>query len=90
VAVAGILGGLVFPLAAAVALKERDTTTGRTAGAIDAADHLGACVGALATGTLLVPVLGVSGACLVVVAIKALSAVHVGVAATAVWRPSRR
>jgi len=90
VAVAGILGGLVFPLAAAVALKERDTTTGRAAGAIDAADHLGGCLGALATGTVLVPVLGVSGACLVVVAIKALSAVQVGVAATTVWRPSGR
>ena len=40
------------------------------------------CLGALATGTVLVPVLGVSGACLAVVAIKALSAVQVGLAAT--------
>jgi len=88
VAVAGILGGLVFPLAAAVALKERGATTGRAAGAIDAADHLGACVGALATGTVLVPILGVSGACLVVVAIKALSAVQVGVASTIGQRAS--
>ena len=88
VGISGILGGLVFPLAAAVALKERDTTTGRTAGAIDAADHLGACVGALATGTLLVPILGISGACLAVVAIKSLSAVLVG-AATAFPQPRR-
>ena len=81
VGVAGVLGGLVFPLAASVALKERGATTGRAAGAIDAADHVGACVGALATGTLLVPILGVSGACMAVVAIKALSAVQTGVAA---------
>ena len=82
VGVSGVLGGLVFPLAAAVSLREPGTTTGRAAGAIDAADHAGACLGALAMGTLLVPILGVSGACLVVVAVKALSALVVGAAAT--------
>jgi len=82
VAVAGVLGGLVFPLAAAVTLREARSATGRTAGAVDAADHVGACVGALATGAALVPILGTTGACLAVVGLKALSALVAGLAAT--------
>jgi len=85
VAATGILTGLVFPLAASVALESRPSI-GRAAGAVDAADHVGACLGALATGTVLVPVLGVTGACLVVAAMKALSAVFVG--AASMRRPS--
>jgi len=82
VGVAGVLGGLVFPLAAAVTLREAGSTTGQTAGAVDAADHLGACVGAFVTGTALVPILGTVGACLTVVGLKALSALVVGLAST--------
>lgn len=81
VAVAGVLGGLLFPLAAAVMLEDR-RTTGRAAAAVDAADNAGACLGAFVTGILLVPVLGVTGACLAVAGTKALSALLVGVAAT--------
>jgi spermidine synthase len=81
VAVAGVQGGLLFPLAAAVMLEDR-RATGRAAGAVDAADNAGACLGAFVTGILLVPVLGVSGACLAVAGTKALSALLVGVAAT--------
>ena len=80
VAATGVLGGLVFPLAAAVALEDRPSTA-RAAGAIDAADCLGACIGGLATGVILVPVLGVSGACWVMAGAKALSALLVGSAA---------
>ena len=86
VAVAGVLGGLLFPLAAAVMLEDRPpspkATAGRAAGAVDAADNAGACLGAFVTGILLVPVLGVTGACLAVAGTKALSALLVGVAAT--------
>jgi len=49
---------------------------------VDAADHLGACVGAFVTGTALVPILGTVGACLTVVGLKALSALVVGLAST--------
>jgi spermidine synthase len=80
VAVTGVLGGLVFPLAAAVAL-ETSPSTARAAGAIDAADCIGACIGGLATGVILVPVLGVSGACWAMAGAKALSALLVGSAA---------
>jgi predicted membrane-bound spermidine synthase len=72
----------MFPLAAAVCLRDR-AATGRAAGAVDAADNIGACLGAIATGMLLVPILGVSGACLVVAAIKALSALLLGAATLA-------
>ncbi|MFO8015261.1 MAG: fused MFS/spermidine synthase [Phycisphaerae bacterium] len=83
VGVSGVLGGLVFPLAAAVSLREKGSRTGRAAGAIDAADHVGGCAGALVTGTVLVPVLGLAGACLTVAAMKALSAGLAGAACRA-------
>ncbi|HUU30652.1 MAG TPA: hypothetical protein VMY69_00970, partial [Phycisphaerae bacterium] len=79
VAVTGILTGLVFPLAASVALENRPSV-GRAAGAVAAADYTGACLGALGTGVLLVPILGVTGACLIVAATKAFSAIVVGAA----------
>ena len=85
VAVAGVLGGLVFPLAAVIVLEGR-TSTGRAAASVDAADNAGACLGAFVTGALLVPILGVTGACLAVAGVKALSGLLVGAAATV--RPS--
>jgi len=81
VATAGAMVGLVFPLAASIVLGERPSA-GRAAGSVAAADYVGACLGALATGTLLVPILGVTGACLATAGMKALSAVFVGAAAT--------
>ena len=42
---------------------------GRTAGVIDAADHAGACLGALITGVVLVPVLGIARTTFVVAAL---------------------
>jgi spermidine synthase len=93
VAVAGVLGGLVFPLASVLLLEARrgstlagracrGSTTGRAAASVDAADNAGACLGAFITGALLVPILGVSGACVVVLAVKALSGLLVGLAVT--------
>ena len=73
VALAGVLGGLVFPLAAAIVLEGR-ISTGRAAASVDAADNAGACLGAFVTGALLVPILGVTGACLAVAGVKVLSA----------------
>jgi predicted membrane-bound spermidine synthase len=77
VAAAGVLGGLVYPIAACVRLGD-DPRIERVAGAVSAADSLGACAGALVTGVALVPVLGISGTLLVVVTMKALSALLVG------------
>jgi predicted membrane-bound spermidine synthase len=88
VAAAGVLGGLVFPLAACVRLGDEPRIE-RVAGAVSAADSLGACAGALVTGVALVPVLGISGTLLVVVTMKALSALLVGVAAVMRGEPAR-
>lgn len=63
VLVAGALTGLEFPLVAKLYLmKEGDP--GKVAGMVDSADHLGACLGALLTGTLLVPIMGLQVSCL--------------------------
>jgi predicted membrane-bound spermidine synthase len=72
VAVAGLLGGMVFPLAASVWLRDR-VSTGRAAGAVAASDHIGGSLGALVTGLALVPILGITGTCLSAAAMKALS-----------------
>jgi spermidine synthase len=73
VAVAGLLGGMVFPLAASLWLRDR-ASTGGAAAAVDASDHVGGSLGALVTGLALVPILGVTITCLAVSAMKALSA----------------
>ncbi|MCX5654638.1 MAG: fused MFS/spermidine synthase [Planctomycetota bacterium] len=72
VAVAGVLGGMVFPLASVLVIEARGST-GRAAAAVDAADNFGACLGAFITGVLLVPILGIGGACLAVAGVKVLS-----------------
>jgi predicted membrane-bound spermidine synthase len=73
VALTGLLGGAAFPLAAG--LQQGLThKVGATAGVIIAADHAGACLGALLTGILLVPVLGTAATAYLLVAIKCISA----------------
>jgi spermidine synthase len=54
---AGFFVGAVFALALGIYRQNRLV---RAAGMVDAADHLGAAVGAFFTGALLVPVLGLS------------------------------
>ena len=46
-----------------------DGQIARTAGIVDAADHTGACLGALITGVVLVPILGVRQNALIVAAL---------------------
>ena len=64
VLVSGILTGGLFPLVAA-RLLEVNMNAGQTAGWTDAADHYGAAAGAVLTGTLLVPLLGIYSSCIV-------------------------
>ncbi len=56
VSVAGWLTGLEFPLVGTILINRYPT--GTVAGWVNGCDHLGACLGALLTGTVLVPVLG--------------------------------
>jgi len=58
----GALLGLVFPLAART-LEAGGADVARSAGLVDAADHLGAMLGGLVAGVLLLPLLGIWGAC---------------------------
>jgi predicted membrane-bound spermidine synthase len=56
---AGVGTGVIFPLACGLrSLTEHQV--GTVAGQVDAADHLGAAVGALLAGAFLVPMLGLS------------------------------
>jgi predicted membrane-bound spermidine synthase len=58
---AGVVTGMLFPVAAGALLSARRDAR-QTAGSLEAADHLGAAVAALAGGVLLIPALGLAGA----------------------------
>lgn len=57
----GGLVGAVFPAALAAALAHESLRPGRATGRVNAADHSGAALGALLAGTLMLPILGMSG-----------------------------
>jgi len=60
VAAAGYCCGALFPWAAALHAAASDRArASHTAAALDFADHLGACLGAMAFGVIAVPVLGI-------------------------------
>ncbi|MEE8425550.1 MAG: 4Fe-4S binding protein [Elusimicrobiota bacterium] len=59
---AGLLAGAGFPAAFRL-YNTGARELGRSSGAIDSADHLGGMLGALVTGTCLVPLLGVERSC---------------------------
>jgi len=66
--------GLIFPLSIHLYLGNRHGESGRTAGIIDAFDHLGAAVGAFFIGTIFIPVIGVQKVCMLVASFPVISA----------------
>lgn len=70
----GFAVGLVFPLSIHLYLGKQEKT-GKTAGVVDAFDHMGAAVGAFFIGTLFLPVMGVSNACCLVALFPLITAV---------------
>lgn len=66
----GLCGGCYFPLAAGQ-LRDCGFESGQAASKLETADHLGASVGGLMTGLLLVPVLGTRVTLLVLVLLMA-------------------
>jgi len=72
VAVSGLLAGLEFPLVSKILIAE-GFEMGSVAGRVDSFDHLGACLGAALTGTLLVPILGTGASCALVGLLKIAS-----------------
>jgi spermidine synthase len=71
VTAAGWLTGLEFPLVSKIFTNRYPT--GTVAGWVNGCDHLGACLGALLTGTVLVPVLGMYQSCLIAGTINLMS-----------------
>lgn len=69
---AGVTTGAQFAVASSLYLHLAGDVR-VAAAAVDAADHLGAALGALATGVLLVPLLGLSGTALMIAVLKAAS-----------------
>ena len=73
VAGAGWLTGLEFPLVSKILIKREDV--GTVAGWVDSFDHLGACCGALLTGTVMVPLFGTQQSCLITGLLNGMSGV---------------
>lgn len=59
---AGFLVGLEFPLASKLYMKDRGVA--QTAGAIYASDLLGACLGAILSSIILIPLIGIINTCI--------------------------
>ena len=78
----GLLTGAHFPLAAHL-LQLTGAGVARAAGRLDWADHIGACAGALVTGVVLVPVVGLAGASYVAAGLAGTSLLLLSVSA---WR----
>jgi spermidine synthase len=84
VALTGVLGGAAFVLAGGLQL-EMTGRAGAAAGTVVGADHAGACLGALLSGILLVPVFGTATAALLLAGVKLASAALLVVG----WKLSR-
>ncbi|MFC1742180.1 fused MFS/spermidine synthase [Nanoarchaeota archaeon] len=65
----GLLVGALFPLAA----DKGFSTVSSTAGNMYFHDYIGACIGAVLTSVVIIPLLGIIGACIVVAALAILS-----------------
>ncbi|HHT9125685.1 MAG TPA: fused MFS/spermidine synthase [Candidatus Brocadiia bacterium] len=87
VVTAGMLTGLVFPIASKLYLLSSGSH-GLTAGMVDSTDHAGAFIGAITTGVLFVPLLGITGACTITAALNAASAVLL--LAAILWKKQAR
>lgn len=72
VAIVGWLVGAEFPLGNKL-FYEAGGTIGIAAALLDASDHLGAAIGAIIVGVLLLPLLGISGTCIVIGILKCCS-----------------
>jgi len=69
IGIAGVLTGLVFPLVNKIFMQSSGDMA-ISAGMTYSADHIGAIFGAVLTGVILVPLLGVFGACLTLAALN--------------------
>jgi spermidine synthase len=77
--VAGLVGGLQFPLANRLYLAGRREATS-AAGTVYGVDLLGSCVGAVFASTVLIPILGILNTCYFIVSLNVVSVVAVSIA----------
>ena len=74
IGIAGVLTGLEFPLVNKLFMQSnKDMAV--SAGVTDSADHIGAFLGAILTGVIFLPLLGVFGTCLILAALNISSLV---------------
>lgn len=71
-AMAGFIGGFQFPLAGRICAGV-EPGIGKAAGHAYGADLIGSCIGALLTGSLLIPVLGIPKTCVIVSFVNAVA-----------------
>ena len=72
----GTLTGMAYPLLSKMYIQS-GAAVGRAAGLIDAFDHLGACIGALFTGVLLIPLFGISQTCILIALLNLLTVIFI-------------
>lgn len=72
IGIAGILTGIEFPLVNKICIQHTPDVA-VSAGATNGADHIGAFFGAIVTGVIFIPLLGVSGTCLVLASLNIAS-----------------
>jgi spermidine synthase len=72
IGIAGILTGLEFPLVNKIFMRSCNNIT-ISSGLTDSADHIGAFSGAILTGVIFLPLLGISGTCLILTVINVSS-----------------
>ena len=74
IGMAGVLTGLEFPLVNKLFMQSNKDMA-ISAGVTYSADHIGAILGAILTGVICVPLLGVFGTCLILAVLKISSLV---------------
>ncbi|KXK25528.1 MAG: spermidine synthase [Candidatus Brocadia sinica] len=72
IGIAGILTGLEFPLVNKIFIQQNKDIA-ISAGATNGADHIGAFLGAILTGVIFLPLLGVFGTCLILATLNIAS-----------------
>jgi spermidine synthase len=77
--IAGVVTGALFPVAAGVLLAAKRGVRS-TASSVEAADHAGAAIAALAGGVLFIPVLGLTGSAWLLVVLQIAALLGIGLA----------
>jgi len=78
IGIAGILTGLEFPLVNKLFMQSSEDLA-VSAGATNSADHIGAFLGAILTGVIFLPLLGVFGTCLILATLNLSSLILIGI-----------